>query len=517
MGVSLEQYRSAIGIFNGGSHKDSCSDNSLDNSLDPASHLDGLAGEVLQSCTLKGPWKLHAGALLLLVLTLTATSLTGSCLGTLLLRSGLESNPGPTTMMSDTAENRKNVLAALQVKAESENKTSVRDCLRIYKEGQTTKQLKRSLNVANKDILVMTMDFLKVPGEDTYNKGTVVDHMITRIQNLLPDKCNHCKEEYVVDVDDKPLMLCEVCGQGAHTECITNLLGVTDEATTEDAMKKINPLNVHGVHYMCGECIDLYISSPETGKLVKKRNKSGPVQQAPIIVDDNNADKSNDSGSESPDSSDSSDEDSSSSSSSESEVEDKRAKQKRKKRHPRSTHGREENSKKTKKEQAKSTCPFYRKGTCRYGISGKGCSKSHPAPCRKLLNHGTQNDRGCNKGKGCENFHPKMCTSSLNHGECLLETCRLRHVRGTKRFLVPRNNHNARQDNREHQKYHQKPDSAGSNGDFLDALKVLKIELMEAMDIKLQSLQRLQTAPGVGMPQYMPTYPTYMMRPPHHH
>ena len=59
-------------------------------------------------------------------------------------------------------------------------------------------------------------------------------------------------------------------------------------------------------------------------------------------------------------------------------------------------------------------CLFYRRGTCRHGLSGGGCSKLHLSPCRKLLTHVIRRPRGSNRGAQCDKFHPKMCPSPLN-------------------------------------------------------------------------------------------------------
>lgn len=44
------------------------------------------------------------------------------------------------------------------------------------------------------------------------------------------------------------------------------------------------------------------------------------------------------------------------------------------------------------------TCRFYRNGTCKHGVSGRGCDFEHPKMRKKLLKHGTRQPRGCNKG-----------------------------------------------------------------------------------------------------------------------
>ena len=76
-----------------------------------------------------------------------------------------------------------------------------------------------------------------------------------------------------------------------------------------------------------------------------------------------------------------------------------------------------------------SICRFYRKGACRYGMSGTNCPKLHPKAYRKLTLHGNRGLRGSN-GENCNSFHPKMCFQSLRVGQCLTLDCKLRHVAG---------------------------------------------------------------------------------------
>ena len=69
-------------------------------------------------------------------------------------------------------------------------------------------------------------------------------------------------------------------------------------------------------------------------------------------------------------------------------------------------------------------CRFFKNGTCKYGLKGRDCRFDHPKPCKKFIQHGTRQPRGCNLGKKCKLFHPKMCFDSLRKGECFFETCR---------------------------------------------------------------------------------------------
>ena len=85
-------------------------------------------------------------------------------------------------------------------------------------------------------------------------------------------------------------------------------------------------------------------------------------------------------------------------------------------------------------------CPFYRRGTCRHGMSGKGCKKEHLKPCPKLIRHGNRGPRGCSAGTNCDKFHPKMCPLSLSAGEYLTTDCKLRHIIGPRRKLQGKQN-----------------------------------------------------------------------------
>ena len=78
-------------------------------------------------------------------------------------------------------------------------------------------------------------------------------------------------------------------------------------------------------------------------------------------------------------------------------------------------------------------CRYYRRGNCRHGPLGKDCKYRHPKPCRKLLNHGIKGENGCRLGGRCTMFHPRMCNNSIRKGECLVESCRYMHIKGTKR------------------------------------------------------------------------------------
>ena len=82
-------------------------------------------------------------------------------------------------------------------------------------------------------------------------------------------------------------------------------------------------------------------------------------------------------------------------------------------------------------------CHYYKKGNCKYGIAGRECKFSHPKPCRKFMEHGNKNRRGCKLGTNCRWFHPALCKNSLANHECLMDSCKQLHVKGTIRQRNP--------------------------------------------------------------------------------
>ena len=89
-------------------------------------------------------------------------------------------------------------------------------------------------------------------------------------------------------------------------------------------------------------------------------------------------------------------------------------------------------------------CKRYRCGICPHGgsgkvsVNGKICAYAHPPKCRKYLISGTKGKYGCWKGDKCKFFHPILCSSSNSDDKiCTRESCKLQHLRGTKRTTVP--------------------------------------------------------------------------------
>ena len=149
---------------------------------------------------------------------------------------------------------------------------------------------------------------------------------------------------------------------------------------------------------------------------------------------------------------------------------------------------------------------YYQKGQCRYGIGGKGCPRSHPSLCRRLMTHGTRGPRGCTKGKSCPRFHPKMCPSSIKHHECLNDACSLYHVKGTRRMNsrpLPENTsdrkiqHSSKKQAKEYEKI--TTASSDNRDNFLELIHAMKQEILEALDMKIKQA-RIQAPAPVASP-----------------
>jgi hypothetical protein len=104
------------------------------------------------------------------------------------------------------------------------------------------------------------------------------------------------------------------------------------------------------------------------------------------------------------------------------------------------------NTTSVKNSEGKDICRFFRKGHCKYGFLGKfprdgrqECPFSHPKPCSKLLDYGTDStsSKGCGNRRKCGDMHPKMCKESMENKTCSRMKDGGRcdqgyHVRGTK-------------------------------------------------------------------------------------
>ena len=383
------------------------------------------------------------------------------------------------------ADEKASVLAGLISKSEDED---VKNVLRLYDIAQPTSVLKKKLASADKGKLLKTAAYLKIDDQAALNKPTVIHNLICRIQNLFPDMCPLCNDWYTIGIEDLPLLECSLCGQYAHTPCLKKKLNLDESkiVTPEEVLKMINPYSIPGFHYLCPECSESTIPSPDSSNArarsdshttTKKmdpeniKDKESVNDKVALIPDKINTDPP-------PPPSDRSD------------------------RPPPPP---------DRSDRPKPTCPFYIKGQCRHGISGKkdgGCPKAHPPLCHRLMTFGDKRPRGCTKGKDCNKLHPKMCPSSLTKRECFIDTCSMYHVKGTKRHPPTSKDPEPSQNNTtfnvksnldkssEHHTLQNSHPTTTSNTQnqippvFLDLLQTFKQELLTSMDQKLVAMSQ---------------------------
>ena len=494
MGISLEQYRASVGSFN-------------QVSLVSTSRHGGFEFnplEVEEPCIPISPlplnvtWKSVALALLLIVLSPT-------CLGLLLLKGGMESNPSPVT-----ADNKRSVLAALSAGAPT---SEIRDCLQCYDISKSTAFIERKMDKISVPILVSTMTYLGASGQECYVKAAIIRNLVCRIENLLPDTCFICENEYTIAKDEVPLLRCAFCGQGIHSPCLLQLLEVSPEQRDsfgpEEVQKKINPCNLPGIFYICHCCEKERIPSDDVGKKKSHTNANrkdslnltaglgetdhlihngGPAASSDTSEPESQETETPSKVEESPDR--------------QYDIADRQPVQRQRplpanpgenSRPSRQNNGHNNGATQDIEARKSRICSFYRRGTCRYGISGKGCSRSHPKPCRKFMQHGNKTPRGCSEGRACSKFHPQICNNSLTKGECLNEKCTFPHIKGTRRLNSPpkRTQIERQIDRRREASVTLMKENGKSHNqeDFLSALAVLKKELMDSFENKIQNLQ----------------------------
>lgn len=148
-------------------------------------------------------------------------------------------------------------------------------------------------------------------------------------------------------------------------------------------------------------------------------------------------------------------------------------------------------------------CQHYAKGKCRHGMAGKGCSKNHPRPCRKLLRHGPKsrsNPDGCPGLPTCNKWHPQLCRASVKNRQCTYDGCKFRHIAGTKRADDPASPNEAGKKNPSSEKLDAGKTSKAQADHFLDVMEAWKKDLLDTIDAKIRSVQ-MQTPP------YQSVYP----------
>ena len=359
------------------------------------------------------------------------------------------------TQMENNTETQmaKDVLAELCASAPS---TTIRDCLRKFKFGKqfTYKEQYNSIFPCQKNVIVDTLEYLCCVNEWKQTlKPQCVHELVCRIQTLLPDNCEYCNSLYTVPRNQTSLLACAKCGQEAHRCCVIEKLGLSEDKiekySTDDVAKMLNPLELPGLVYLCKSCKESTVPHPDAGKITIKdnasRNRDGDND---TLINDNGGT-------------------------------------------PDRVH---EIDLTRESEKSPKICSFFMKGKCKHGARGKECKFTHPPLCKKYMNYGNKDSRGC-KG-GCNKLHPKLCPKSLTTKGCDRNCSYFYHAkRLAKSSLQPTKPNDVAKNKRRNKHKNQSSTSkseALSSSDFLEILQSLRADIIYEMDVKMATMMSLK-------------------------
>ena len=117
-----------------------------------------------------------------------------------------------------------NLLAELCTETPSE---VVKFCLSIYEYGKPIRQIEHELERESRAALDETAKFLKTPNYLDKTKGPLAHLIVCCFQNLLPDNCSICHEQYKINLAESPLLECAICDQAVHRMCFIELAAAT--------------------------------------------------------------------------------------------------------------------------------------------------------------------------------------------------------------------------------------------------------------------------------------------------
>ena len=263
---------------------------------------------------------------------------------------------------------------------------------------------------------------------------------------------------------------------------MNSLITNESELTQEDILKFINPLSFPGMHYLCKPCEVDHIST----QLNCTINVEEPDTEIELETEPAETTTVSESTAEIPSSNTPNEQIIINSASNDNAS---------------STSPALETASKTTI-QIPATCRFYKKSSCRHGSKGEECRFNHPELCKKFIQHGTRQPRGCKNGTKCKFLHPQMCMNSLRKGKCLTQNCKFRHIKGTTRHETDgkakvsspteASNLSQSQQTADETKNKNAPEQVLNNNHFLDAIRLLKAELLSEMDKRLDKVAGAQ-------------------------
>ena len=360
---------------------------------------------------------------------------------------------------------------------------AVRNCLRKYKYGKdhTYKEQYNSLFPSQKSVIVETLVFLGcgcIQDWKDIRKPDCVHELVCRLQNLLPDNCDFCKELYTVDKNDVSLLACAKCGQEAHRKCILSKFNLEesdiDESSSNRINKLMNPFELDCIVYLCGACKAGFIPKVAPGK----KSKANDVFRPSCSTNNSFVPLST-------------------------EI-------------PYSESGTiKEHVLSVEREMVKSNevCPHLLRGNCQHGISGKLCKYIHKPLCKKHMKFGSCNQQDCNK------LHPKLCPKSLTERGCTNKSCSFRYHAAKRRVVksTAGKGQPNKYDNRSKSPQSRltaettegSPVVTNLENDFLFLMNKMKTDILFEIEMKLATLlsqnQRIQQPPQFYPPPHLRT------------
>ena len=293
----------------------------------------------------------------------------------------------PTGLIITTTkeeEDKQNDAVMEKLRVHSDASSEVRGLLKAYNVKVKYNTNVKNLLKATDDTLHATTEFLggkplNDAGQPMYrSRESLVDWIIMAIEEMFPQHCSACNQQYTLERGSTPKLRCASCGGGSHN---------CDQVMSHPA------LTVPGFVWVCFGCIknfkvetlsgmDGETEPPRTGSSERKFSfptTQGKRDDIPDIEQNEEVPKPGE------------------------------------------------------------VCSFYLRRKCRHGRlgtkkwKGETCSKKHPEICRKYSNYGTTRHRGCNRGADCRFFHPPLCRSSELKRECYKTDCPHQHLMHTRR------------------------------------------------------------------------------------
>ena len=400
MGVSIDQWRSSIGMFAGGSRSSTTKYGRPPSVPQEESRwfqlglLMLMLGVLVYTATLVGSnfdsnMSFNKQKLHLVILTVIVSSETaivqllaqGLVRGLLLACGDIESNPGPTVSVSE--QSKRDSLAGLIREAPEK----VGNVLMVWDSAKPSNVIRNSWATGRQfpaPDLKATLAWLTNTKESDYKTGwtkaIVADKVLLALEALLPDICTHCELEYCVNRSDTPSLKCMNCLQGVHEECLEGVAGLADLFGPQDG-------SLGSLSFTCKHCLSKKAAGrshrvvvPATAVLPHHHQGQGDVD-ADLPTDDQQVEVDIENIPPPP-------------------------------LVPPSERGEVAGdliSENITEDSSRRVCEAFRKGVCPHGVSGKTggtCVDAHPKRCPSFLKWGSKHpDYGCS-GSDSGKLHP---------------------------------------------------------------------------------------------------------------